>query len=110
MQEADSVVKNPEIGGDSNLSKNEVEALKRLKKRISNGSLVLAQSDKSKRFCALTKEQYLKSGLAHTKGDLELDQSQVKRIQTTVNDHTWWLSKITNIGSNWGHEKRMDKN
>ena len=106
----DTILNDPDIRGDSNLSQKEIEALKRLKKRISDGSLVLAQSDKSKRFCALTRDQYLSSGLAHTKGDIELDQSQVKRIQNTVNDHTWWLSKITNIGSNWGHEKRMDKN
>ena len=106
----DNIAKESNGGGESNLSKKELVALKKLKKRISDGSLVIAQSDKSKRFCALTREQYINSGLAHTKGDIELDQSQVKHIQTTVNDHTWWLSKITNIGSNWGHEKRMSKN
>ena len=71
---------------------------------------MIATSDKSKRFVALTRDQYIQSGLAHTKGDIKIDQTQVKRIQNTVNNHTWWLSKISNCGAIWGHEKRMNTN
>ena len=105
----ESVSKSHIEGGESNLSVKEQNALKNLKKRISNGSLVIATSDKSKRFVALTKEQYIQSGLAHTKGDIKIDQTQVKRIQNTVNNHTWWLSKILGNSRN-ADTTRMGKN
>ena len=84
--------------GDSNLSKNELQGLNSLRKKVSNGSLVVATTDKSKRFALLTRDQYLASGKAHTEKDIEISQSQVKRIQNCVNDHSKWLAEITNCG------------
>ena len=95
---------------DSNLSKSELSGLKSLKKRVQAGSLVVAETDKSKRFALLTREQYLKAGLKHTQNDFELSESQVKRIQNSVNAHTKWFSEIFNCGSNWNHSDRMEKN
>ena len=95
---------------DSNLSKSEIAGLKSLKSRIQSGDLVVAETDKSKRFSLLTREQYYKSGLKHTQNDFELSESQVKRIQNSVNAHTWWFSEIFNCGSNWNHSDRMQKN
>ena len=109
----DKVAKDPnykEPGSESNLSPDELKGLKSLKKRIREGSLVIADTDKSRRFAALTREQYVASGLAHTKNDIEISESKVKRIQTTVNEHTWWLQNMLNCGKNWGHESRMSKN
>ena len=45
---------------DSNLSKSELSGLKSLKKRVRDGNLVVASTDKSKRFALLTKDQYSK--------------------------------------------------
>ena len=83
---------------DSNLSKDELMGLASLKKRISEGSLVVADTDKSKKFALLTREQYLESGLQHTVNDLEILPDNVKRIQNVVNDHVRWVKEITNIG------------
>ena len=54
---------------ESNLSKDEIRGLKSLKKRIEAGEICVCPTDKSKRFAVLTREQYLKSGRAHTKKD-----------------------------------------
>ena len=95
---------------DSNLSKSEISGLKSLKNRIQTGNLVVSETDKSNRFALLTREQYHQSGLKHTKNDFELSECQVKRIQNSVNSHTWWFSEIFNCGSNWNHSDRMEKN
>ena len=87
-------------GSESNLSPAELRGLKSLKKRIKEGSLIVADTDKSKRFACLTREQYVQSGLSHTANDIEITQGQVKRIQTVVNDHTWWLQNILSCGKN----------
>ena len=95
---------------ESNLSKEESLGLKSLKRRIKEGSIVVCQTDKTKRFAVLTPEQYLESGLEHTKNDVEIEPSEVKKIQKNVNDHVFWLKEVFNCGSNWGHTDRMNKN
>ena len=100
----------PSIQSESNLSEKELEGLKSLKRKIKEGILVVCDTDKSKRFCVMTPDQYLKSGYVHTSKDLEISPSQIARVQNHVNDHTWWLKNITNCGSNWRHEDRMCKN
>ena len=42
-----------------NLTKTEQRGLKSLRKRIRNGELCIAQSDKSSKLCVLSKDQYL---------------------------------------------------
>ena len=66
---------------ESNLSKDEVLGLKSLKKRVSEGNVVICDTDKTKRFAALTPDQYIASGLVHTKGDIEIKPSDVKSVQ-----------------------------
>ena len=48
---------------ESNLSRGELLGLKSLKKRISQGQIVVVQTDKSKIFSVMTKQQYVESGL-----------------------------------------------
>ena len=95
---------------ESNLSKDELGGLKTLRHKIKSGQLIIADTDKSKRFAALTPQQYIASGEVHTKNDIEIGAEKVKRIQNYVNDHVWWLKESSNIGSNWSHESRMTKN
>ena len=71
--------------------------------------LYVIHTHKSRRFATLTRKQYLESGMAKTKGYLEISESQVKRIQTVVKDHTYWLQSIMGCGKNWGHESHMAK-
>ena len=75
----------------SNLSKKELRGLKFLKARIKGGELIVGQTDKSSRFCVLTRDQYVKLGLKHTQQDEEIDW---KHVKNRVNNVVWRLSKI----------------
>ena len=55
--------------GKDNMSMGARRGLKSLKKRVANGDIVVCQTDKSGRFCVLTREQYLEAGLVHTAND-----------------------------------------
>ena len=66
---------------ESNLNREELNGLKSLKQRIDSGQIIIADTDKSKRFCALTPEQYVAAGEVHTKKDIEISAEKVKRIQ-----------------------------
>ena len=95
---------------ESNLTSEELSGLSTLRKRIKDGSIVICETDKSKRFAALSPSQYIQSGEVHTQKDIEIGPEQIKRLQNHVNDHVWWFSKIMNTGTNWGHSDRMAKN
>ena len=92
---------------ESNLSKKEQEGFKSLKKRVSNNEIVVTETDKSRRFCVLTAQQYIDSGEKHIKNDCEINYEELHSIQKSVNDHGVWLRRIFGIGSNWGHEGRI---
>ena len=70
----DRALTNPE----SNLSRDELLGLESLRKKIKSGQLLIADTDKSKRFCALTPEQYSKAGEVHTDKDIELVLKKLK--------------------------------
>ena len=95
---------------DSNLSKAELKGLKSLKRRIKNGELIVCETDKSKRFSILSRQQYIESGKAHTSKDLEIEPHHIKKIQKYVNNHTWWAKEILQCGANWNHSDRMSTN
>ena len=57
---------------ESNLSRDELDGLKSLKKNIKAGLLVVCDTDKSKRFSLLTRDQYIASGMKHTEKDIEI--------------------------------------
>ena len=95
---------------ESNLTSDELNGLQSLKKRIRDGSIIICETDKSKRFATLSPSQYIQAGNVHTMKDIEICPDQIKRLQNNVNDHVWWFNKIMNTGTNWGHEDRMAKN
>ena len=92
---------------ESNLSKAEQEGLKSLQKRVKNREIVVTETDKSRRFCVLTVEQYLASGRKHTKNDKVISYDDLHNVQKTVNDHGTWLRQIFGIGNNWNHAERI---
>ena len=93
---------------DSNLTDREMRGLEKLKKRVIAGELVVTETDKSRRFCVLSPQQYVDSGMKHTSGDIRIDHDQLTSIQKTVNDHCLWMRRIFNIGSAWDHNERID--
>ena len=94
----------------SNLSKSEQRGLKSLKKRVLSGELVIGETDKSKRFCVLKRQQYIDSGLKHVKNDTIVTPAQVRTVQNNINDHCSWLKDIFQFGVNWDQLPRMANN
>ena len=94
----------------SNLSQYEKKGLSSLVKRISDGEIIVATSDKSNRFVVLKTEQYVKSGLNHTVNDQQIEPDDLRKVQNVLNSHTGWLKNIFNIGASWRHEERFSKN
>ena len=93
----------------NNLSKAENEALISLRKRVSDGEIIITTTDKSGRMAVLTREQFIKAGEVHTLKDEVLDWGKVHYIQNQVNAHTWWFSRILG-NSNNTDPTRMNKN
>ena len=102
----------PKSNFESNLTIDELDGLKSLRKRIQNGELVVCQTDKSKRlrFAVLSKSQYLEAGLVQKAKDLEIEPDKIKRVQNFVNDHVSWISGMINVGSNWNQQDRVARN
>ena len=96
-----------ENDNNSNLTESEINGMRSLKARVKSGEIVITETDKSKRFSILTKEQYRKSCLKHTSKDQEISVDKLSSIQNTVNSHCSWVSKIFGIGSNWEHTDRV---
>ena len=65
------------------------KGLESLRKRVQEGELVIAQTDKSSRFSVLSREQYFKSGTKHTSKDTEIDWKHIKTLQRNTNGHVW---------------------
>ena len=81
--------------------------MKSLQARVNSGEIVITETDKSKRFCVLSGEQYKESGSKHTKKDKLIAPEDLYTIQKTVNEHSKWLSEIFGFGSNWNHQERI---
>ena len=94
---------------DSNLSKREKEGLESLKKRVKEQEIVIAQTDKSSRFALMNRTQYLEAGYKHTSKDRNISWKEVKKLQTTTNNHVWWLSRILKYSHDTDRD-RMTKN
>ena len=94
---------------ESNLTDMEMAGLESLQRRVAAGELVITETDKSKRFCILTTEQYFEAGRKHVENDLKVGVEEVCVLQKLVNDHCHWLSKIFNVGANWEHSERISQ-
>ena len=91
----------------SNLSKQEMAGIAKLRKRVDSGSVVVMETDKCGRFAVATMEAYLEMGLVHTSKDREIDQEEVDEKEKLLNGHVSMLLKLTNMGEKWEHEKRF---
>ena len=70
---------------ESNLTEEEEEGLKSLKKRVAEGEIIVCQTDKSGRFAIMTMEDYRFAGSKHVKGDKEVDLKFVNKNQRVLN-------------------------
>ena len=110
------VITGTDLGGkkykkvrELNLNVRERKGLESLRKRVQEGELVIAQTDKSSRFSVLSREQYIKSGTKHTSKDTEIGWKHIKTLQRHTNDHVWWLSRALRYSTDTD-QKRMTGN
>ena len=99
--------KKPSLASRSNLSPIEVKGFKSLRKRISAKVLVVCETDKSSKLAVLSRDQYLASGLVQCSKDLEVNLSEVTRLQNFVNANVDWMHQIFGTGEFWGHQDRI---
>ena len=92
---------------DSNLIPSQSRGLKTLKKRVTQGELVIIPTDKSGRLAVMTRESYKVAGLRHTQKDREVDWLDISESQKELNDHVSMLTKIFRIGGYWDHGPRI---
>ena len=91
----------------SNLTTKERKGLKMLRKRVSDGELVVLQTDKSGRFAVMRMETYIKAGEVHTGKDREVGWQEITSNQSRLNGHVSMWLKIFRAGQRWKHEDRM---
>ena len=92
--------------GKDNLSLGEKRGLKSLKKRVADGEIIVCQTDKSGRFCILSREQYREAGAVHTSKDRKIDLDEQGEIERALNGHMRWWNVIWGQGECWNQESR----
>ena len=95
---------------NSNLSRETREGLRSLQKRSKEGEIVIAETDKSGKFCVFSMEEYLKAGEVHTKNDVEIDEKDLKEIQRTLNATCSMFLKIFRVGEHSDYVERHRTN
>ena len=90
-----------------NLSKAQGRGLKKLKKRLKDGDLVIFMTDKSGKFAITDLVNYSKMGEVHTSKDIEVDAVEAKKTERRLNGHNSMWIKMAQFGSDWNHQSRM---
>ena len=89
------------------LSLDEWNGLKSLCKRVSESELVVVPTDKTGKFCVMSRETYVKCGMVHCKKDLEIPFEDLTSTQKDLNGNTSMLVKIFRMGSTWDQVGRV---
>ena len=84
-----------------------MRGLKSLKRRIAAKELVICETDKSSKLAVLSRKQYLDSGSAHCRKDLEVSLVEISRLQKYVNANVDWMHDILGTGEAWGRQERI---
>ena len=92
-----------------NLTKQERQGLKKLKKRISEGELLVIKTDKSGKLGVINREKYLEMGLKDSSRDREINRKELRQVEKRLNDHTLMILKVVNAGESHGHLDRITK-
>ena len=90
-----------------NLSQEEKEGLKQVKKDVKDGKIVVFTTDKSGKFSVDTPQNYNVAVEQHSNKDEEIDEGRVKKIENVMNHHMKEFNKMFQVGSRQGHEDRI---
>ena len=91
----------------SNITRQQAEGLKKLKKRCDEGEIVVCSTDKSGRLCVMPMEMYQELGRVHTAKDTEVDEKFVNDTQRRLNGHVSMWIKSLDMGADWKHHDRL---
>ena len=90
-----------------NLTKQQQAGLKKLKKRIKDGELLVIKTDKSGKLGVISREKYQEMGLRDSLNDVKIERNEIRKIEKKINDHTRMLLKVVNAGKAHGHLERI---
>ena len=93
-----------------NITAGERRGVQSLRKRVNNNEIIICSTDKSRRFCVWTREDYQKAGDVHACKDREIDLDECLEVQRCLNGHMRWWGSIWNLGANWNQEDRSIRN
>ena len=91
---------------ESNLNKGEISGLRKLKKRIKEGEIIVLPTDKSGRFGIMSLDNYIRAGEKHTLKDEEIGIDVIVKTQTELNGNISMLTKFMKMGYLWKHGDR----
>ena len=91
----------------ANITRQQAEGLKKLKKRSDEGEIVVCATDKSGRLCVMPMEMYQELGRVHTVKDTEVDDQFVSDTQRRLNGHVSMWIKCLDMGADWKHQDRL---
>ena len=81
--------------------------MRKLRKRIKEGEILVVLTDKSGKLALTTPENYIKMGQEHVKKDKEVTEDKARENQRKLNGHVSMWLKITNMGLDWKHSARI---
>ena len=87
--------------GMDNITKEERQGLKSLKKIIEEKEIEVCNTDKNGSFCILYWEEYIKAGKNQKIKDQKISLEESEEIQNTLNGHMRWWAASFNLGGNW---------
>ena len=90
----------------SNLTGEEEEGIKSLRKRIDEEDLIIMKTDKSGKFAVTNREKYERLGEAHTGKDRKIGDDEAREKERVINGHTSMWLKMTCLGEAHNHEDR----
>ena len=93
----------------SNLTREEMRGLRKLRKRVQNNEILVLKTDKSGKLTVIDREQYTKMGIQKCSQDRKIDRCEHRSIERKINDHTKFWCRILNSGINHEHQDRIIK-
>ena len=94
---------------EDNLSPQQRLGLDQLQRRIKDQDLVVVLTDKSGKFAICSKEIYRSLGVPYVKGDREIKNKEVTKIQATLKGHSAMVDKILESGKEFRQQERIRK-
>ena len=89
-----------------NMSSKEQEGLKRIKKKVADGKIVILPTDKSGRFGVMSMATSIRAGMVHVGEDREIGIEERKANQKILNGTVSMMLKIFRVGKDCRHENR----